>query len=270
MFSTAHIMFILLSAVLIAVGVLLIRRMRPSMDRLIRVCFVLGLISEAVKLFCVIEILPVVEPVIENGVLVYRQTGAFAPYLEAEHLPLELCSLQILFMLLYLIVRRRSFREKLLAVMYGTALIGGVIAILLASIAPEFETAAAFFSAPRAWQFFLYHAMVVTLGIAIGMDREYRLRFRDIRWTILGVLCLDWIIYYVNSMMSVPYYQGDNLMGVGYAVNYFSSYNNPLGIVMPDKTVYLLYLLIRLVLALALIALIYVPFALRDRKERKG
>ena len=270
MFSTAHIVFILLSAVLIAAGVLLIRRYRPSMDRLIRVCFVLGLISEAVKVFCVIEILPVVEPVIENGALVYRQTGAFAPYLQGEHLPLELCSLQILFMLLYLVVRNRSFRKKLLAVMYGTALIGGVIAIFLASIAPEFETAADFFSAPRAWQFFLYHAMVVTLGIAIGMDREYRLHFRDIRWTILGVLGLDWFMYYVNSIMSVPYYQGDQLMGMGYAVNYFSSYNNPLGIVMPDKAAYLLYLLIRLVLALALIALIYVPFALRDRKERKG
>ena len=66
------------------------------MDRLIRVCFVLGLISEAVKVLCVVEILPVVEPAIENGVLAYRQTGAFAPYLQAEHLPLELCSLQIL------------------------------------------------------------------------------------------------------------------------------------------------------------------------------
>ena len=173
-------------------------------------------------------------------------------------------------MLLYLLVRRRSFREKLLAVMYGTALIGGVIAILLASIAPEFETAAAFFSAPRAWQFFLYHAMVVTLGVAIGMDREYRLRFRDIRWTILGVLGLDWLMYYANSIMSVPYYQGDHLVGMGYDVNYFSSYNNPLGIVMSDKTAYLVYLLIRLVLALALITLVYVPFVLRDKKEREG
>ena len=267
MFSPAHIAFILLSAALIAAGVLVIRRTRPSLDRLIKVCFVLGLISEAVKVFCVIEIMPVVEPVIENGMLVYRQTGAFAPYLQAEHLPLELCSLQLVFMLL--VIRRRSLKRKLLALMYATALVGGVIAILLSSIAPEFKTAAAFFSAPRAWQFFLYHAMIVTLGIAIGMDREYDLHFRDLRYALLGVLGLDFIIYYVNSIMSVPYYQGDTLMGIAYAVNYFSSYNNPLGIVMSSKAQYALYLLIRLVLAVVLIVLVFVPFAVRDKKERE-
>ena len=270
MFRPAHIAFILLSAALITAGVLVIRRRRPSLDRLIKVCFVLGLISEAVKVFCVIEIQPVVEPVIENGMLVYRQTGAYAPYLQGEHLPLELCSLQLVFMLLFLVIRRRSLKRKLLALMYATALVGGVIAILLASIAPEFETAAAFFSAPRAWQFFLYHAMIVTLGIAIGMDREYRLHFRDLRYALLGVLGLDFVIYYVNSVMSIPYYQGDTLMGIAYAVNYFSSYNNPLGIVMSNKMQYALYLLIRLVLAVVLIVLVFVPFAVRDKKEREA
>lgn len=54
---------------------------------------------------------------------------------------------------------------------------------------------------------------------------------------------------------------------MGYAVNFFSSYANPLGIVITGKTGLLLYLLIRLVLATLLILLSFVPFALRDRRE---
>ena len=268
MFSTAHIIFILISIVLIAAGTLLVRRKRPSLERLIRAFFLFSLVSEAVKMFSVVEIVPVVEPVVENGVLFYRETGAYAPYLQAEHLPLELCSLQIVFMFLFLVISDPDHRRKILALIYGTSIPGGLTAILLSSIAPEFETAAAFFSAPRAWQFFLYHSLIVVLGIAIGMDGEYRLHFRDVRYTLAGLLGLDWIMFYLNSVFSIPYYRGDQLAGMGYAVNFFSSYSNPLGIVISSKDQYLLYLLIRLLIGSLLILAVFSPLALRDRRER--
>lgn len=268
MFSTAHAIFILISSLLVLNGVLAIRGKKPALEKMIKVCFFLSLVSEAVKVLSVIEIIPVVEPAVENGALIYRETGAWAPYLQTEHLPLELCSLQILFMFLFLVIKNRRWRTMLLAVMYGTSIIGGVMAVVFASIAPEFETAAAFFSAPRAWQFFLYHSMIIVLGIAIGMDREYELHFKDVRYALAGAAGLDCISFYVNSAMSIPYYQGDTLVGMGYAVNFFSSYNNPLGIVMTDKSQYFLYLLIRLALAVLLILLVFLPFALRDRKKR--
>ena len=270
MFSAAHIVFILISVFLIIVGVLLVRRIRPTLQRLITVFFLFSLVSEAVKVLSVIEIIPVVEPVIKDGMLVYQETGAYAPYLQAEHLPLELCSLQILFMFLFLVIKNRNRRRIVLSLIYGTSMIGGVIAIILSSIAPEFETAAAFFSEPRAWQFFLYHSLIVVLGIAIGMDREYTLHFKDARYALGGVWGLDCIMFYLNSVMSIPYYQGDELVGMGYAINYFSSYTNPLGILISEKSQYLLYLLIRLVLAVLLILLVFVPMALRDKKQDNG
>jgi hypothetical protein len=95
------------------------------------------------------------------------------------------------------------------------------------------------------WRAFLYHSMLVILGVYIGQSKECAIHFRDLKWTVLILLCLDFGSFYLNSMMATPYYQGDQLMGVGNVVNYFSSYNNPLGIVMSDKVQWFLYLLIR-------------------------
>ena len=70
-------------------------------------------------------------------------------------------------------------------------------------------------------------------------------------------------LFYLNSMMSVPYYVGDNIVGLAYGINYFSSYNNPLGIVMSTKGQYFIYLLIRIVIALILIPIVYLPLKLK-------
>ena len=75
-----------------------IRQIRPvmssSIDNMLKVCLGVGLVSEVVKVLSVMDILPMVEPVIQPGEggaqLAYTATGAFSPYLEMAHLPLEL------------------------------------------------------------------------------------------------------------------------------------------------------------------------------------
>lgn len=139
MYSQGHLIFIGISLILIVFGVQMCRKYRPPIDKLVRLCFLLSLVLEAAKILTVIEIIPVVEPVVENGALVYRGTGAFAPYIQREHLPFELCSLQIVFMFLELIVSSLVWKKRLLAFMYGTTIVGGMMALLFSSIAPEFE-----------------------------------------------------------------------------------------------------------------------------------
>ena len=58
-------------------------------------------------------------------------------------------------------------------------------------------------------------------------------------------------------------------VGMGNAINYFSSYNNPLGIVMSTKGQYFLYLAIRFVLACCITTLVYLPLALKDKRNKK-
>lgn len=266
MFSQGHLIFLGLSVVLILFGVYMCRTRKPPLDKLIRICFLISLVLEAAKVFTVIQIVPVVEPAIENGALIYKETGQYAPYIQAEHLPFELCSLQIVFMFLSLVIKDRTWKKRIWALIYGTSIIGGTIALLLPSIAPEFATTAAFLGAPRAWEFFLYHSMIVVVGIAVGMDRTCGLRYSDMKWMMILVTLLDFSTFYLNSIMTVPYYRGDNLMGIGYAINYFSSYNNPLGIVVSTKAQYFVYLAIRILIALVLIPIVFLPFLRRKQK----
>jgi hypothetical protein len=90
MYSQGHLIFIGISLILILFGTAMCRKYKLPIDKPVRLCFLLSLFLEAAKILTVIEIIPVVEPVVENGALVYRGTGAFAPYIQREHLPLDI------------------------------------------------------------------------------------------------------------------------------------------------------------------------------------
>ncbi len=214
-----------------------------------------------------IELVPVVEPVVSGGAFVYRETGHYSPYLMAEHLPFELCSLQIVFMFLALLTRNKTWQKRLYSVIYGTALIGGVMAVLLSSLAPKYDSAAAFLTSPRAWEFFIYHSMIIVVAIYIGYSKECDIHFADCKWMVVAVVILDCASFYLNSILSVPVYQNDRLIGLEYAVNFFSSYNNPLGITVTEKWQYLIYLSIRCCMAVVMIPLVYMPLFFRDRRR---
>ena len=99
------------------------------------ICLVIALISEFIKILGHMQIVPIVKPVIEKGELIYKKTGAYTPYLEAEHFPFELCSYQIIFIFLALELKDRKWRKRLYAVMYTTCIAGAGMGILLSSAA---------------------------------------------------------------------------------------------------------------------------------------
>ena len=136
--------------------------------------------------------------------------------------------------------------------MYTTCIVGAGMAIVFNSSAPELTKVSEFVGNIHIWRSFLYHSMLIILGTYIGISKECNIHFKDLKGTIFVILFLDLLTMYINSMMSKAYYVGDQLMGVSKAINYFSSYANPLGIAMENKTAWYIYLLIRLVLAILL------------------
>ena len=188
-----------------------------------------------------------------------EETGAFTPYLEAEHFPFELCSYQIVFIFLALELKNPKWRKRLYAVMYTTCIAGAGMGILFSSAAIGLTGIRDFVFSLQVWRAFLYHSMLVILGLYIGWCEECDVHFKDVKYSLISIILLDFITFHINSMMATPYYSGDTLVGVGNAINYFSSYNNPLGIVMADKTQWYVYLTIRFVLAVILITLINLP-----------
>ena len=268
MFSQGHLLWIGISSLLIAGGLFVCLRRRPPLRRVLSACMALGVISEIVKVFCVTEIVPVVDPVIaESGgslALQWVPTGQYTPYLAMEHLPLELCSLYLLFMLLALALKDGGWKKGLYAVMFASGTLGGMMGIVLSSIAGDYPTAAAFFRSAHAWQFFLYHAMVVTVSLYIGLSGESGLRFTDWKKAVLGLVLLDVPTFYLNSVFSSEVYVHDEVVGVTHRINFFSSYVNPLGLVLTEKGQWIAYLLVRAAAAAAAVVLLYLLLRKRE------
>jgi hypothetical protein len=216
-----------------------------------------------IKLLTTIEVVPMVNAVVVGGQISYEQTGDFSPYLKPEHFPFELCSLQMLFMFLAIIVKDPMWKHRLHSIIYGTALAGGMLALLLSSIAPDFETAGEFLTSPFAWEFYIYHAMIVVLALYIGLDKECDLRFADFRFPAMILVFLDLLSFYMNSILSVPVFSGGEVKGLAYALNFFSSYDDPLGLTLATKSQYLLYLVVRYVVGTGFFVLMYVPLLKR-------
>lgn len=143
------------------------------------------------------------------------------------------------------------------------------MAIILSSATIGRSSVSDFVTSADVWRSFLYHSMLIVLGVYIGISRECDIRFKDIKWTYSAVICLDFVTLYLNSMMAAPYYSGDTPVGIGNVINYFSSYNNPLGIPMKNKTEWAVYLLIRFTLAAVIILLVNLPLLRKERSHNE-
>lgn len=255
-------------------GLTVCLRRRPPILRVMRVCLALGVISEIIKLFSVTQIIPMVDPVIavQSGTpsLQWIPTGEYTPYLAMEHLPLELCSLYLVFMLLALIGRDGPWKRRLYAVMFASGTLGGAMGIVLSSIAGDFSTTAAFFTSVRAWQFFLFHAMIVMVSLYLGLSEESGLTFSDWKPAILGLVLLDIPTFYLNSILSSEVFLHNELVGVTHRINLFSSYVNPLGLVLTEKWQWIVYLIIRAAIAAALIVLLYLLLLKKKKADAYG
>lgn len=261
MFPPGHILWIAISAVLIVAGSAFCMTKRPAFEQVAKTCFCLGVVSEVVKIFSVAQILPVVDPVITSSaagpVLSYVPTGRYIPYIENAHMPFELCSLQIFFYVIYFKAKDPVWKKRISALIFTTGIIGGILGILLAYIVAEYSSTYDLFTSVRAWQYFLYHSMVVVAGIYAGFGKDSTVSFKDIKGVILAIVSMDVVTFYVNSLLSDPVYERSKPIGLLYRSNFFSSYENPLGLVLTQKWQWIVYLAIRLVTALVIIFLLF-------------
>ena len=252
---------------MIAIGVFVCKKNKWPLDKVIKVCFFIAVICEIIKVLTVIQILPIVQETIENGEIVYKETGRYSPFIEFTHLPFELCSLQIVFMFLYLVIKDEVWKKRIIALIYGTAFMGSVLAIFVSSIAGDFNTIRESLTSVRAWEFYIYHSMLAVVAILIATDGKYTLKFKEFKWTCLMLWIIDNFSFYINSILSEPVYRDGKLIGLSSSVNFFSSFQSPLGITISNKEQYLLYLISRILTGLVIITIIYLPLLKRKRNE---
>ena len=209
MFSVQHFIWL---AICLVVGTLIVRayrKKRPSMTKVLNSALVVCFASEVLKIFSTIEMVPTA-----GGEMLL-------PYLPLNHLPLHFCSIQILIIAYARFTKKPGNREMTLAFLYATGIIGALMALLMPSVFTTSITVDQAFTSPMAYQFFLYHTMLIALGVIIGMSDDVRWKKEHYRNTLLTVYGMAFVSIYLNSMFASPTYVDGKLVSVDFWTNFF-------------------------------------------------
>ena len=180
MFTLNH--FIWLAIVLVTIiGLLILQKTKKiKYDTIITYMFIMSIISELIKIF-------------SNLI----QTEAGGTVLDPADLPFHLCSIQIFFIFaLKFIIKTEESKQKLLGFMAPTMLVGGAIALFIPTVGVEF-------SKLQVYQYFIFHANIITFAIYVLKERlvnyTWKSFFRNISYLGMVALIATWI----NSLLSV-------------------------------------------------------------------
>ncbi len=183
LFGTRHIVFIVISILLI-VGLYILSR-RVSIKNLSKILLGIGLVSEIVKIFAYI---------IMNENKVYIPGVTFDGVLPKTDLPFQLCSIQILFILIVNLVKNEKVKRFIYSFMVPSCMVGGVAAILIATSSSRSNWVIA-------CQYFLYHVAIVVFGLRLLTAREMKWRAKDYRNALIMLTGVVFFSIYINSML---------------------------------------------------------------------
>ena len=122
MFSWQHFVWLGICALLVAFAIIRYRKGSASLNQVLNICCIICVLSEFTKVFGVIKMVPSAD-----GSIIY-------PYIPMNHLPLHLCSIQILLIFYVRFVAKGNARENLLSFMYPSCLLGALAALAMPSI----------------------------------------------------------------------------------------------------------------------------------------
>ena len=256
MFSIYHIVWIVICIVLIIASIYIIHAKKPSYNDFFNwVCF-FCILSEVVKVFSVIEVVPSADGT------------AYYPYIELQHLPLHLCSIMIIFIFIARFSKANWVKDYLVPFMYPATLYGGILAIALPSIFGNSIEVTQAFTHPLAYQYFLYHAMMIVTSYYIFKCDEIELKPKHYGSTLVIILGLGFLSLYMNSMFAEPVYENGVLVSVEYVTNFFFTYKTPIGIALTETWQWYVYMAIITVLVFVLIAVAFIPVFRKAKKEK--
>ena len=255
MFTWRHLLWLLICAIMVTVTVAAFRKKRPPLKKVLKTAMIISILSEVVKVASVIEMVPS-----SNGVL-------YGPYIPLNHLPLHFCSLQIILIFFVSTTEDDRKREKVLGFMYSTGMLGALAALAMPSIFTTSVPVERAFVSPLSYQFFIFHSMLIALGIIIAISGEITWRWKHLKDTLLFVYLLGFVSLYVNSLLASPTYVDGELRSVDFWTNFFFTFNNPLGIKVTELWQWALYFAILIVAATLLIFLSFYPLIRKDRDK---
>ncbi len=176
MFGVKH-CIVLACTILLIVGMLYLTR-KWTLQKKSHAFMLVGLVSETVKVFFYI----------------IKNESTHGGILPKTDLPFQLCSIQILFILVVRFTKNEGLKRTILAFMFPSGLIGGAAAIFIPTP-----------SSLNLWvitfQYFIYHAALIAFAISIVLDKERKLTVKDYRSSLFFILGLMFFSIYINSIV---------------------------------------------------------------------
>ncbi len=255
MFTWRHLLWLLVCACMVIGTTYAYKKKRPGIDSVLTTALIIAVLSEFAKMIAVIELVP------------SKSGEMMLPYLPLNHLPLHFCSFQIILIAAAKFSTNEKRRENLLAFMAPTCVIGGLFALLMPSIFTTTISAEQAFTSLISYQFFIFHSMIISLGLIIATSDEVDWSMKHYKNTLLLVYLFGILSIYLNSIFASPTYADGILISVDFWTNFFFTYRNPLGIKITELWQWYLYLLIIIVLTALLLYLFYLPLVRRKTKH---
>ena len=177
LFGTKHLILIAISLVLITLGSIYARKFKFS--TVCKALFVIGIISEIVKIFYYI----IANESTHHGVL------------PKNDLPFHLCSIQIIFIAIVVFAKSEKFKRFIISFMVPSCLLGGIAAILIATDSSRNSNIITV-------QYFLYHIAISVFAIYVLTSKEIKLEIKDYYNCLIFLLIIMFFAIYINSMLS--------------------------------------------------------------------
>ncbi len=181
MFTTPHFIWLAISVVII-VGMFLIKnKFNLSFNAILNIMLVMSIASEVTKILCNMMDAP---------------GGRTGKILDPGDLPFHLCSIQIFLMfILKFFIKTESGKQKMLAFMCPTMIIGAVIALFIPTVGVEFTVV-------QVYQYFIYHAFLIFFASYILKEKLVDWQWSDYprNLAFLGGFAL--LCMWINSALS--------------------------------------------------------------------
>lgn len=239
MFTTSHFLWMGITVLVILITSFLLARFRCSTRSLLTGCLFLCVISELIKIF---------SNTVETGL--FTNVSGPVKFLPVSCLPLQLCSLQIFFLFYQYMSKNEQRKADLNGFMCMCMAVGAPFAILLPNSSVSF-------SSPVAYQFFLFHAMLIVYAIHQIRTGSVTYSLRNLKIDLVLLLVLGIVSIWINSIFTA----------MGAPTDFLYTMCPP-----ADNLPYLnlnqgweMYVVKLTVLAMVLMLLYHMPFLLKNR-----
>ena len=190
-FGTKHLIILAICLVAILGGYFSARKW--SLEKLTKVMFSIGVVSELIKVFYYI----------------IANEATYGGVLPKTDLPFHLCSIQILFVAMVRFVPSQKIKELLLSFMIPSCLLGGIAALLIAT------TSALNGGWILSVQYFGYHGAIVVFALILLTGKTMELTLKHYLNCLKFLVGLMLFAIYINSVL----YDGNPNINFMYVVS---------------------------------------------------